>query len=218
MALLPVAACGESSAEPEVIVEATRSMLCVEAVDTRVSQLQVSSPDLDPELILTDVEGETEFHPPWMGEVRGRVDGLRCYNFLNFHPQRPREFEVRIEAGDIVTELLVARAETLEELSLFGGPIECSEVRESQLNETQIKETFAVLEVPPGSLFTYTFCDRYVIQDGVKSPSEDIDCTSWFRQDQGSGRIQLMCEQERTEPDGTVEGPGTEAFYVRLDE
>lgn len=214
--LLLVAACGESTTQ--VTVEATETMLCVKPVNSSLSRLRVSSPSLNPELILTDTEGEVAFNPPWTGDVRGELDSLRCYNFLNFHPQRPREFAVSVQAGGVTTELVVPRAEALDELSLFGGPMDCSEVREFRLNSTQMRETWAVVEVPPGSLFTYTYCERYVIMDGEKVPIEDVYCNSWFTQDQGGGRAELMCEQERTEPDGTVEGPGTEAFYFRFDE
>lgn len=108
-------------------------------------------------LVVDDTEGEVAFNPPWSGDVRGELDGLRCYNFLNFHPQRPREFAVSVQAGGVTTELVVPRAEALDELSLFGRPMDCSEVREFELNGTQIRETWAVAEVPPASLYTYTY-------------------------------------------------------------
>jgi hypothetical protein len=239
LVLVSLLACGEDAQPPEVVAEATETMVCVTAVDAtltgvRISSpnldaslllsddalasLRASSPDYDPTLILTDVAGEVAVTPPWWIEAGGESGGLRCYNFMNFHPNVPSEFEVRVEAGGFITELLVPVARSFDGLSLFGRPLECSKIVEWEPADGtfRARETWGVLEVPPFSQYTSTSCGAYVIQDGERVP-EDSPCTSFFRQEQGGGRIELMCEQRRTEPDGRVVGPGRR-FYVRIDD
>ncbi|NNE19926.1 MAG: hypothetical protein HKN10_15755 [Myxococcales bacterium] len=235
--LVSLLGCGGDA--PEVVAEATETMVCVTAVDAALTSVRVSSPNLDaslllsdealaslrasspdydPTLILTDVAGDVAVTPPWWIEAGGELAGARCYNFMNFHPNVPREFEVRVEAGGFVTEVLVPVARSFDGLTLFGRPLECSKTREWEPADGtfQARETWGVLEVPPFSQYTSTSCGDYVIRDGESVPL-DSPCTSYFRQDQGGGRVELMCEQRRTELDGSVVGPGRR-FYVRTDD
>ncbi len=237
--LVSLVACGEDAHPPGVVAEATETMVCVTAVDATLTSVRISSPNLDaslllsddalanlrasspnydPTLILTDVAGEIAVNPPWWIRAGGELDGVRCYNFMNFHPNVPSKFEVRVEAGGFSTERLVAVARSLDDLSLFGRPLECSKIVEWEPADGtfRARETWGVLEVPPFSQYTSTSCGEYVIRDGEKVP-EDTPCKSFFRQEQGGGRIELMCEQRRTESDGSVVGPGRQ-FYVRIDD
>ncbi len=236
--LISLVACGEDVKPPEVVVEATETMVCVTAGDGALTSVRISSPNLDaspivgdealanlraswadydPSLILTDVAGEVTVTAPWRIEAGGELDGLRCYNFMNLHPNAPSEFEVHVEAGGLIKELLVPVARSFDELSLFGDPLECSRTREWEAADgTRAHETWGVLEVPPFSHYTSTSCNDYVIRDGESLPL-DVPCRSFFRQEQGGGDIELMCEQERTEPDGRVVGPGR-LHYIRIDD
>ena len=238
LVLVSLLACGEDAQPPEVVAEATETMVCVTAVDATLTSVRISSPNLDaslrlsddalaslrasspdydPTLILTDVAGEVAVTPPWWIEAGGELGGLRCYNFMNFHPDVPSEFEVRVEAGGFITELLVPVARSFDGLSLFGGPLECSKIVEWEAADgTRVRETRGVLEVPPFSQYTSTRCGAYVIQDGERVLG-DSACSSFFRQEQGGGRIELMCEQRKTKPDGRVVGPGWR-LYVRIDD
>ena len=236
--LVSLVACGEDVQTPEVVAEATETMVCVSAVDSALASVRISSPNLDaspilgdealanlqasradydPSLILTDVAGEVTVTVPWRIEAGGEFGDLRCYNFMNLHPNAPREFEVRVEAGGRIIELLVPVARSFDELSLFGDPLECSRTRDWEAADgTRARETWGVLEVPPFSHYTSTSCDDYVILEGESVPL-DVPCRSFFRREQGGGNIELMCESKRTEPDGRVVGPGR-LHYVRIDD
>ncbi len=236
--LVSLVGCGEDVQPPDVVAEATLTMVCVTAGNTTLTSVRISSPNLDaslllgdeafaslrasradydPTLILTDVAGEVTVTAPWRIEAGGDLAGLRCYNFMNLHPNAPSAFEVRVEAGGFITELLVPVARSFDGLSLFGRPLECSGTREWEAADgTRAHETWGLLEVPPFSHYTSTTCGDYVIRDGESVPL-DSPCRSFFRREQGGGDIEIMCEQRSTEPDGRVVGRGGRR-YVRIDD
>lgn len=221
-------ACGDSAmATPEVFAEATQNMLCVTAGGSSLTSVQASSEDLEPSLIFRDAEDGLTFNPPWSGSASGELDGLRCYSLLNldrgnpyFHQETPDELLVEVVVGGASIDLVVPLGGS--DLSLFGERLECTTVYETRYDDRgprddiAVRNTYGSVEAPPGTLFTVTACDEYVLRDGVKEVLRP-GCRSSRGEMDESGEVERCCSQERTEADGRVVGPGR-FYYVRLEE
>ncbi len=212
--------CGDSgTATPEVIAEATQNMLCVTAGGSSLAHVEASSDELEPALVFRDTEDGLTFNPPWSGDARGERDGLRCYSLWNLDPI-PDELMVNVGVGAVSIDLAVPLEGS--DLSLFGAPLECTTLSEWEYDggnrfgpaTVQVREMHGSIEAPPGTRYTLTKCDEYSVSNGeVLVPG----CRSWPSEMNESGRVGLLCSQERTRPDGRIEGTG-KAFYVRFDE